>query len=107
MNKIKSLESLNDTDLTALAYAIAVVVGLCSRLDLTITMWLASVVCALLSIKTHKVALSILNVSVCVCMMCELWNHHIVELIEQGVDTMQDFFKQFTFNNILFNLFKR
>lgn len=107
MKKIKSLDNINALDLTAIAYAVAVLVGVCSRMDLTITMLITSIICTMLCVKTRKIALSILNASLLVYVCGELWSHHIVELIEQGVDTMQDFFKQFTFNNILFNLFKR
>lgn len=107
MNKIKSLDSINGLDLTAIAYAVAVIVGLCSRIDLTVTMLIASIACAVFSVKAKKVALSILNVSICLYVLGELSSHHIIPWCEQGVADIQEFFDKLTFKGFLWNLFNR
>ena len=109
MKKInfKSLDSINALDLTAIAYAVAVIVGMCSRIDLTVTMLIASVVCAFFSVKAKKVALSILNVSICLYVFGELGSHHIIPWCEQWVENIQEFFDKLTFKGILWNLFNR
>lgn len=107
MKKIKSLDDINALDLTAIAYAVAVIVGLCSRIDLTVTMLIASVVCAYFSVKSKKIALSILNVSICLYVFGELGSHHIIPWFEQGVADIQEFFDKLTFKGVLWNLFNR
>lgn len=60
MKKIE-LDSLNGLDLSAIAYALAVLIALFTKASFEFMFFLASALCAYVSFKKSKISLTVLN----------------------------------------------
>lgn len=92
-----SLDSMDGTSLCAIAYAVALLVGLLWDINLTIVFTIASGLCAWVSFKKSKVALTILNASIFIYSLVGVWdscivvawNNVIVEPFNEFVDSIK------------------
>lgn len=93
MKKItfKSLDSLSGLDLTTIAYAVAFLLGVCCKINLTLMLFIASALCVYVSFKKSKVSLTILNAVFFLYTTSNLWKF-IVDTIstwwEQLIDKL-------------------
>jgi hypothetical protein len=74
----KTLDEMNGLDLTAIAYAVGLLVGLLWDINLTIVFTITSGLCAWVSFKKSKVALTILNASIFIYSLVGVWDSCIV-----------------------------
>lgn len=96
----KTLDEMNGLDLSAIAYAVGLLVGLLWNINLTIVFSIVSGLCAWVSFKKSKVALTILNTSIFVYSLVGLWDSCIlvawqewfVEPVEELMATIKDIF---------------
>ena len=89
----KTLDELNGLDLTAIAYALALLIGLLWSINLTIVFTIASGLCAWVSFKKSKVALTILNASIFIYSLVGVWDSCIVVAWNEWVvNPVNDFF---------------
>ena len=74
----KTLDEMNGLDLTAIAYAVGLLVGLLWDINLTIVFTIVSGLCAWVSFKKSKVALTILNTCVLIYSLIGVWDSCVV-----------------------------
>ena len=75
MKKItfKEIDSLSGIDLTTIAYSVALLIGVCCKVNLSITFCVASALCTYVSFKKSKISLTILNGVLSCYFLSEVW----------------------------------
>jgi hypothetical protein len=75
--KFKPFSELTGIDLTTIAYAIAMLLGLCCDVSLTTTFLIASALCTYVACKKSEVALTILNALLTIYITSQAWGEAV------------------------------